>query len=116
MAPGIFSVLVGIIIHILQRGTTYAVEQAFSSWYVAGVKVVWLHVPHVACGVNEAVMWVHGDGHCAPIVADKKTKDVPLALRASCTTLRLTSILVTKSKIWSRVYRQDSTLQTTSPT
>ena len=71
--------LVGIVIHILQCGMTYAVVQVCSSQVVVGVKVVWLHVPHVACGVNEAVRWVCGDRHCAPIVADKKAKGVPLA-------------------------------------
>ena len=44
-----------------------------------GVKVVRLQVPHVACGVNEAVRQVCGDGHCTPIVADKKAEGMPLA-------------------------------------
>ena len=79
MAPGIFSVLVGIFIHILQCGMTYAVAQACSSQVVVGVKVVQLHNPHVAHGVNEAVSQVCGNGHCTPIVADKKAKGVPLA-------------------------------------
>ena len=103
MAPGIFSVLVGIVIHILQCGTTYAAAQAYSSWVVAGVEVVRLHIPHTAHGVNEAVRLVHGDGHCAPIVAEKRQKarllpGSPLALRALCAALRSISISVTKSK------------------
>ena len=48
-------------------------------WVVAGVEVVQLYVPHVACGVNEAVTWVRGDGHGAPIVADEEAKGMPLA-------------------------------------
>ena len=71
--------LVGIIIHVLQCGTTYAVAQACSSRVIAGVKVVQLHVPHVAHGVNEAVRQVCGNGHGTPIVADKEAKGMPLA-------------------------------------
>ena len=58
---------------------TYAVVQACSSWVVVGVKVVWFYVPHIVHGVNEAVRWVHWDGHGAPIVADKEAKGTPLA-------------------------------------
>ena len=79
VARHIFPALVGIIIHVLLCGTAYAVVQACSDWVVVGVKVVQLHIPHIACGVNEAVRWVCWDGHCTPIVADKKTKGMPLA-------------------------------------
>ena len=58
--------LVGIIIGVLQCGTTYAAVQVCSSWAVAGVEVVWLYIPHVACGVNKAVRLVCGDGHGTP--------------------------------------------------
>ena len=44
-----------------------------------GVKVVWLHILHVAHGINEAIRWVHGDGHHTPIVVDKEAEGVPLA-------------------------------------
>ena len=44
-----------------------------------GVKVVWLHILHVARGINEAIRWVHGDGHHTPIVVDKEAEGVPLA-------------------------------------
>ena len=43
-----------------------------------GVKVIWLHIPHVAHRVNKAVRWVREDGHGAPI-ADKESKGMPLA-------------------------------------
>ena len=71
--------LAGIIIHVLQCGMTYAVVEACSGWIVVGVEVVWLHVPHVAHGVNKTVRQVCGDGHCTPIVADKKVKGTALA-------------------------------------
>ena len=74
MAPSIFSVLVGIIIHVLQCGVTYAAVQMCSGWVV----VVQVHVPYIAHGVDEAVRWIHGDGHCIPIVAGKKAKGAPL--------------------------------------
>ena len=79
VAPSIFSVLFGIIIHKLQCVVTYAVAQACSSQVVVGVNVVWLHLLHVAYGINEGVRRIHGDGHCAPIVADEKAKSTPLA-------------------------------------
>ena len=41
--------------------------------------MVWLHVPHIACGVNEEVRRVRGDGHGTPIVAYKKAKGTPPA-------------------------------------
>ena len=75
--------LVRVIIGELQHGTTYAVVQAGSSWVVAGVKVIWLHVLHVTGWVDEAVRWVHWNGHGAPIVADKEAKGVPLTGVAS---------------------------------
>ena len=57
----------------------YAVEQACSGRVVVGVKVVWLHILHVAHGINEAIRRVHGDGHHAPIVIDKEAEGVTLA-------------------------------------
>ena len=44
-----------------------------------GVKVVWLHIPHVAHGVDEALRQIHGDGHGTPIVAEEEAKGTPLA-------------------------------------
>ena len=79
MAPRVLSALVGIIIHVLQCGVPYAVAQACSSQVVVGVKVVWFHIPHIARWVDEAVRQIHGDGHGAPIVADKEAKGLPLA-------------------------------------
>ena len=58
---------------------TYAVVQVGSSWVVVGVEVIWLHFPHVTGRVDEAVRQVHGNGHGAPIVADKEAKGAPLA-------------------------------------
>ena len=69
----------GIVIGELQCGMTYAVVQVCSSWVVVGVKVVWLYIPHIARGVNEAVRWVCGDRHGTPIVADKEAKGTPLS-------------------------------------
>ena len=46
---------------------------------VAGVKVVQLHILHIARGINEAVRQVHGDGHCTPIIVDKEAEGTPLA-------------------------------------
>ena len=105
--------LFGVSIHILKSSTAHAVMQVCSCQVVVGVKVVWLHVPHVAHWVDEAVQRIHGDGHGTPIVADKEAKGTPLAgvapaLRASCTTLRSPSMSLTKSRIWSRVYRWES--------
>ena len=57
----------------------HAVAQTCSSRVVAGVEVVLLHMLHIAHGINEAVRWVCGDGHHAPIVIDKETEGVPLA-------------------------------------
>ena len=44
-----------------------------------GCPVVQLHILHVACGINEAIGWVSGDGHHAPIVVDKEAEGAPLA-------------------------------------
>ena len=55
----------------------YTVMQACSGRVVVGVKVVWLHVLHIACGINKTIRWVCGDRH-APIVVDKEAKGVPL--------------------------------------
>ena len=54
----------------------YAVVQASSGRVVAGVKVVWLHLLHVAHGINEAIRQVCGDRHQALVVVDKETKGV----------------------------------------
>ena len=100
--------LVGIVIHVLQCGTTYAVMQVCSSQVVVGAEVVWLYIPHVAHGVNKAARRVHGDGHGTPIVADKEARVLlgsPPALRALDTTLRSTSMSLMKSRIWSGVNR-----------
>ena len=51
--------------------------QACSGRVVVGVKVVQLHILHVARGINEAIRQVHGDGHYAPIVVDKETEGMP---------------------------------------
>ena len=120
-APRVLSALFGVSIHILLSSMAHAVVQAYSRWVVVGVKLVWLHIPHVAHWVDEAVWQIHGDGHGAPIIADKEAKGVPLAgttpaLRASCTAWRLPSMSLTKSRIWSGVYRWELTLQTMSPT
>ena len=53
--------------------------QACPHWVVVGVKVIWLGVPHIAVGVDEAVRQVHWNGHGAPEVADKEAKGVLLA-------------------------------------
>ena len=121
VAPGILSVLVGVIIGELQHGATYAAVQAGVSWVVAGVKVIWLHVPHVTGWVDKAVWQICGNGHGTPVVADKEAKGAPLArslpaLNASCTTWSSPSMSLMKSRIWSGVYRWDSTLRTMSPT
>ena len=71
--------LVGVVIGELQHGMTYAAVQAGSSWVVVGVKVIWLHVPHITHWVDEAVRQVHGNGHGSPIVADKEAKGMPFA-------------------------------------
>ena len=52
--------------------------QVGSSWVVAGVKVIWRYVPHVTGRVDQAVRQVCGNGHGAPIVADKEAKGTPL--------------------------------------
>ena len=78
VAPGVLSALLGLIIGELQSGAAYAVVQACSSQVVAGIEVVWLHIPHVAGGVDEAVQWIHGNGHGTPIVADEEAKGTPL--------------------------------------
>ena len=79
VAPGVLSVLVGVIIGELQCGATYAAVQVGSSQVVAGVKVIWLHIPHIIGWVDEAVWQIHGNGHGAPVVADKEAKGAPLA-------------------------------------
>ena len=53
--------------------------KACSGRVVAGVKVVWLHILHVAHGINEAIRWVCGDGHLTPIVVDKEAEGTSLA-------------------------------------
>ena len=77
-APGVLSVLVGVIIGELQHSMANAVVQACSCWVVACIKVVWLHVPHIARWVDEAVRQICGNGHGTPIVADKEAKGAPL--------------------------------------
>ena len=57
----------------------YAVAKACSGRVVAGVKVVCLHILHVAHGINKTIRWVHGDGHQAPIVVDREVEGMPLA-------------------------------------
>ena len=79
VAPGVLSALLGLIIGVLQSGMAYAAVQVCSSRVVVGIEVVWLHIPHVAGGVDEAVRWIHGDGHGAPIVADEEAKGMSLA-------------------------------------
>ena len=39
----------------------YVAVQVSSGRAVAGVEVVWLHVLHVAHGINKAIRQVHGD-------------------------------------------------------
>ena len=77
-APTICSTIVGIVIHVLQCGMAYAAVQVSSGGVVAGVEVVWLHVLHVAHGINEAIRRVHWDQHYTPIVVDKEAKGTPL--------------------------------------
>ena len=57
----------------------YAVAQMHSSRVVTGAKVVWLYILHIAHGINEAIRWVHGDGHPSPIVVNKEAEGAPLA-------------------------------------
>ena len=57
----------------------YAAAQACPYRVVVGIKVVWLHVPHIAGWVDEAVWRVRGNIHGAPKVADKEAKGMPLA-------------------------------------
>ena len=71
--------LFGVSIHILQSSVAHAAVQMCSQWVVVGVKVVWLHIPHIARWVDKAVWQICGDRHGAPIVADKEAKDKPLA-------------------------------------
>ena len=56
-----------------------AVVQGCSCQVVVGIKVVWLHIPHIAGWVDEAVQRICGNGHHTPIVADKEVKGTPLA-------------------------------------
>ena len=56
----------------------YTAVQACSGVVVVGVKVVRLHIFHVACGINEAIRQVHVDGHYVPIVVDKEAEGAPL--------------------------------------
>ena len=49
-----------------------------SGGVVVIVKVVQLHILHIACGMNEAISWVHGDRHYAPIVVDKEAEGASL--------------------------------------
>ena len=83
VAPGALSELFGVSIHILQSSMANAVAQACSCWVAVGIEVVWLHVPHIAHWVDEAVWRIHGNGHGAPIVADKEAKGTPLTGVAS---------------------------------
>ena len=120
-APRVLSQLFGVSIHILQSSMANAVVQACSRWVVVGIKVVWLHVPYIAHWIDEAVQQICGNGHGAPYLLTKRQKvclllGSPLALRASHAIWRLTSMPLTKSRIWSRVCRQDSILWTMSPT
>ena len=71
--------LFGVSIHILQSNVAHAVAQACSCQVVACVKVAWIHIPHIAHWVDEAVRQICGDGHGVPIVADKEAKGAPLA-------------------------------------
>ena len=79
VALGVLSALVGVIIGKLQYGMTYAEVQVGPSQVVAGVKVIWIHVPHVTGWVDEAVWQIHGNRHGTPVVADKEAKGAPLA-------------------------------------
>ena len=83
MAPGVLLELFGVVIAELQCATTNAAAQACPCWVVAGVKVVWHCIPHIAGGIDEAVRRVHGYGHGAPEIADKDTKGVTFARVAS---------------------------------
>ena len=56
----------------------YAAVQESSGKVVVGVKVVQLHVLHLAHGINEAIRWVCGDQHHALIAVDKEAKGAPL--------------------------------------
>ena len=78
-APGVLSELFGVSIHILQSSLANAAVQVCSCWVVVGIKVVWIHVPHIAHWVDEAVWQVYGNGHGTPKVADKDAKGMPLA-------------------------------------
>ena len=78
-APGVLFELFGVVIGKLQCGAANAVAQVHPHWIVAGVEVVWHHIPHIAGGVDEAVRQVRGDRHGAPKVADKEVKGAPLA-------------------------------------
>ena len=82
-APGVVGVLFRFIIVELQDGTAYAAMQAHPHQIVVGVNMIWIHIPHVAGGVYQAVRRVCGDGHGTPKVADKKAKCTPLAGIAS---------------------------------
>ena len=120
-APSIVCALFGVIVGELQCGVANTAVQVHPHRAVAGVEVIRLCVPHVAGGVDEAVRRVHGNRHGIPKVADKEAKDVLHAgvvptLIASHATWRSTSMSLMKSRIWSGVYKWDSTLQTTSST
>ena len=99
----------------------YAAVQVCSSRVVVGVEVVWLYVPHIVHGVNEAVRQVCGDGHGTPIVADKEAKDTPLAgvtpsLKriACCLEVNLYVLNEVYNLVWS--IQVDSTLRAMSST
>ena len=83
VASGIVGALFRFIIVELQGGTAYAAMQTCPCQIVVGVKVIWIHIPHVAGGVYQAVRWVCQDGNGAPKVAEKKAKSMPLAGIAS---------------------------------
>ena len=78
-APGIVYALFRFVIVELQSGMADTATQAHPHWIVVGVEVIWIHIPHIAGGVYEAVRWVCGDGHGTHKVADKKAKGAPLA-------------------------------------
>ena len=78
VAPGVLFELFGVVIGELQCGMANPVAQVCPHWVIAGVKVVWLHIPHIAGGVDKAVGWVCGNRHGTPKIADKEAKGVPL--------------------------------------
>ena len=84
VAPSIVCVLFKFIIVELQSGAANTVMQAYPCWVVVGVEVIWLCIPHIAGGVDEAVRQVCGNGHGTPEVADEEAKGVLLARVTPC--------------------------------